>query len=131
MTNVHDSDAAFASALAAIAARGIAVRRATGDLAAGTHAAMIRAELAARCGGGIRAYVLWTISADAHVLHGSDADVAETVAAVCHAAGLETHRDGAVVTARAAATSRRAGRHPSPWRWLDPRRTPSRAPLAA
>jgi hypothetical protein len=125
MTNIEQNDPALVSALANIAAHGIAVRRATGDPATGTHAAMIRAELAARYPAGTGSYVLWTASVDAYALHCSDAGVAEAVAAACHANGVETHRDGAVVTARATAPRRRAAAKASPWRWLGALRTPS------
>jgi hypothetical protein len=131
MTNIEKNDPALASALASVGALGIAVRRTTGDPATGTHAAMIRAELAARCPAGMRSYVLWTASVDAYALHCSDAGVAEAVAAACYASGVETHRDGAVVTARATAPPRRATAKASPWRWLGAWRTPSPAPLAA
>ena len=124
MTNIEKNDAALASALANVAAHGIAVRRATGDPATGTHAAMIRVELTARCPAGMGSYVLWATSGDAYALHCSDAGVAEAVAAACHASGVETHRDGAVVTARATAP-RRAAANASPWRWLGAPRTPS------
>jgi hypothetical protein len=125
MTNIEQNDRALASALANVAAHGIAVRRATGDPATGTHAAMIRAELAARYPAGLRSYVLWTTSVDGYALHCSDAGVAEAVAAACHANGVETHRDGAVVTARATAPPRRPAAKASPWRWLGALRTPS------
>jgi hypothetical protein len=125
MTNIDKNDAALASALASVAAHGVAVRRAIGDPATGTHAAMIRAELAARCPAGMGSYVLWAASGDGYTLHCSDAGVAEAVVAACHAGGVATHRDGAVVTARATAASRRAGGSASPWRWLGPWRIPS------
>jgi hypothetical protein len=129
MTNIEKNDDALASALANAAAHGIAVRRVTGDPATGMHAAMIRAELAARCPAGMGSYVLWAASGDAYALHCSDAGVAEAVAAACHASGVATHRDGAVVTAHPTAPSRRAAGNASPWRWLGARRTPSPAPL--
>jgi hypothetical protein len=129
MTNIKKNDAALASALARVAAQGIAVRRVIGDPATGTYAAMVRAELAARCPAGMGSYVLWSASGDAYALHCSDAGVAEVVAAACHATGVTTHRDGAVVTARATAPSRRAAGKASPWRWLGARRTPSPAPV--
>ena len=47
----------------------------------------------------------------------------------CHATGVTTHRDGAVVTASATAPSRRAVGKASPWRWLGARRMPSPAPV--
>ena len=125
MTNIEKNDPALASALANVAAHGIAVRRATGDPATGTHAAMIRAELAARCPAGMGSYVLWTASVDGYAMHCSDAGVAEAVAAACHASGVETHRDGAVVTARATAAPRRPAAKASSWRWLGALRTPS------
>ena len=99
MTHLEKNHPALASALASVAARGIAVRRTTGDPATGMHAAMIRAELAARCG--VVSYVLWTASLDAYGLYCSDAGVAEAVAAACRASGVETDRDGAVLTATA------------------------------
>jgi hypothetical protein len=100
MTNIKKNDAALASALARVAAQGIAVRRVIGDPATGTYAAMVRAELAARCPAGMGSYVLWSASGDAYALHCSDAGVAEVVAAASHATGVTTHRDDAVVTAR-------------------------------
>jgi hypothetical protein len=129
MTHIEKNDPALASALATVAAHGIAVRRATGDPATGTHAAMIRAELAVRYPAGMGSYVLWPASVDAYALHCSDAGVAEAVAAACHANGVETHRDGAVITARAPAPPRRASANASPWRWLGTLRTPSPATL--
>jgi hypothetical protein len=129
MTNIKKNDAALASALARVAAQDIAVRRVIGDPATGTYAAMVRAELAARCPAGMGSYVLWSASGDAYALHCSDAGVAEVVAAASHATGGTTHRDGAVVTARATAPSRRPAGKASPWRWLGARRTPSPAPL--
>jgi hypothetical protein len=128
MTNINKNDAALASALARVAAQGIAVRRVIGDPATGTYAAMVRAELAARCPG-LVSYVLWFASADAYALNCSDAGVAEIVAAAYHATGVTRHGDGAVVTARATAPSRRAASTASPWRWLGARRMPSPAPL--
>jgi hypothetical protein len=128
MTNINKNDAALASALARVAAQGIAVRRVIGDPATGTYAAMVRAELAARCPG-LVSYVLWSASADAYALNCSDAGVAEIVAAAYHATGVTRHGDGAVVTARATAPSRRAASKASPWRWLGARRMPSPAPL--
>jgi len=132
MTSIEKNDPALASALANVAAHGIAVRRTTGDPVTGTHANMIRAELAARCAAArMRSYVLWTASMDAYTLHCSDAGVAKAVAAACHASGVETHRDGAVITARAPAPPRRAAAKASSWRWLGARRTPSPAPFPA
>jgi hypothetical protein len=128
MTNINKNDAALASALAAVAAQGIAVRRVIGDPATGTYAAMVRAELAARCPG-LGSYVLWSAPGDAYALNCSDAGVAEIVAAACHATGVTTHRDGAVVTARATAPSRHAASKTSPSRWLGARRMPSPAPV--
>jgi hypothetical protein len=125
MTNIEQNDRALASALANVAAHGIAVRRATGDPATGTHAAMIHAELAARYPAGMGSYVLWIASLDGYTMHCSDAGVAEAVAAACHASGVETHRDGAVVTARATAAPRRPAAKASSWRWLGALRTPS------
>jgi hypothetical protein len=125
MTNIEKNDPALASALANVAAHGIAVRRATGDPATGTHAAMIHAELAARYPAGMGSYVLWIASLDGYTMHCSDAGVAEAVAAACHASGVETHRDGAVVTARATAAPRRPAAKASSWRWLGALRTPS------
>ena len=125
MTNIKKNDAALASALASLATQGIAVRRVIGDPATGTYAAMVRAELAARCPAGVGSYVLWSASGDATALHCSDAGVAEILAAACHATGVTTHRDGALVTARTTAPSRRAAGNP----WLGARRTPSPAPL--
>jgi hypothetical protein len=61
MTHINKNDAALASALARVAAQGIAVRRVIGDPATGTYAAMVRAELAARCPG-LVSYVLWSAS---------------------------------------------------------------------
>ena len=115
----------LASTLASLAAQGIAVRRVIGDPATGTYAAMVRAELAARCPAAMRSYVLWSASGDAYALHCSDAGVAEVVAAASHATGVTTHRDGAVVTARATAPRRRAVAKVSPWRRLGAPRTPS------
>jgi len=43
MTNINKNDAALASAVARVAAQGIAVRRVIGDPATGTYAAMVRA----------------------------------------------------------------------------------------
>jgi hypothetical protein len=126
MTNIEKNDPAVASALANVAAHGIGVRRATGEPATGTHAAMIRAELAARYPAGMGSHVLWTASLDGYAMHCSDAGVAEAVAAACHARGVEAHRDGTAVTARAT-PRRRAAAPPkaSPWRWLGALRTPS------
>lgn len=130
MTNIEKHHTALASVLATVANHGIAVRRATGDLATGTHAAMIRAELAARFPAGMGSYVLWAGSGDTYALHCSDAGVAEAVAAACDASGIETQREGAVVTAPVAAPSRPAAEDASPWRWLGAPRTAS-GPLAA
>jgi hypothetical protein len=118
MTDLEKNHPALASALASVAARGIAVRRTTGDPVTGMHAAMIRAELAARCRAGLGSYVLWTASLDAYALYCSDAGVAKAVAAACRASGVETHRDGAVVTATAP-PRRRQG---VAWRGLGERR---------
>jgi hypothetical protein len=95
-------DGRLAPALAVVAAHGIAVRRTTGDPATGTHAAMVRAELAARVPAGTGSYVLWATAGDGYALHCSDAGVAEAVVAACDAAAIETRRDGSVVMARAA-----------------------------
>ena len=103
MTNIENNNAALNSALANVAVQGITVRRVIGDPATGTYAAMVRAELAARCPGGMGSHVLWSASGDAYALHCSDAGVAEVVAAACHATGVTTPRDGAGVTARATA----------------------------
>jgi hypothetical protein len=128
MTNKKNNHTVLASTLASVAAQGIAVRRVIGDPATGTYAAMVRAELAARCPG-LVSYVLWSASGDAYALNCSDAGVAEIVAAAYHATGVTRHGDDAVVTARATAPSRRAASKASPWRWLGARRTPSPAPL--
>ena len=66
-------DARLAPVLAEISAHGIAVRRTLDPSPAGTHAAMIRAELAARFPAGLGSYVLWATSGDAYALHCSDA----------------------------------------------------------
>jgi hypothetical protein len=100
MTNKKNNHTVLASTLASVAAQGIAVRRVIGDPATGTYAAMVGAELAARCHAGPRSYVLWSTSGDRYALHCSDAGVAEVVAAASHATGVTTHRDDAVVTAR-------------------------------
>jgi len=99
MTNMHNNHAVLASTLASVAARGITVRRVIGDPATGTYAAMVRAELAARCHAGPRSYVLWSTSGDRYALHCSDAGVAKLVAAACHTTGVTTHTDGALTTA--------------------------------
>src|SRR5829696_4117586 len=62
MTNMKNNHAVLASTLASVAAQGIAVRRVIGDPATGTYAAMVRAELAARCPAGMRSYALWSTS---------------------------------------------------------------------
>ena len=69
-----------------ISAHGIAVRRTLDPSPAGTHAAMIRAELAARFPAGLGSYVLWATSGDAYALHCSDPATAAAVAAACDAA---------------------------------------------
>ena len=99
MTNMKNNHAVLASTLASVAAQGIAVRRVIGDPATGTYAAMVGAELAARCHAGPRSYVLWSTSGDRYALHCSDAGVAEVVAAACHTTGVTTHSDGTVTTA--------------------------------
>jgi hypothetical protein len=98
MTNKKNNHTVLASTLASVAAQGIAVRRVIGDPATGTYAAMVRAELAARCPAGMGSYVLWSASGDAYALHCSDAGVAEVVAA-CHTTGVTTHSGGTVTTA--------------------------------
>ncbi len=103
MTNMENNHAVLASTLASLAAQGIAVRRVIGDPATGTYAAMVCAELAARCPAGMRSYVLWSTSGGPYALHCSDAGVAEVVAAACHATGVTTHTDGAVTITRATA----------------------------
>ena len=99
MTNMKNNHAVLASTLASVAAQGIAVRRVIGDPATGTYAAMVRAELTARCHAGPRSYVLWSTSGDRYALHCSDAGVAEVVAAACHTTGVTTDSDGTVTTA--------------------------------
>ena len=120
MTTHQSLDACLAPALRLVASHGIAVRRATGDPAAGAHAAMIRAELAARYPAGMGSYVLWATAGDACALHCSDAATAAAVAAACKAAGIETTRSDTVVTGRIAAPAA-AARDASPWRWLEAR----------
>ena len=121
MTTHQILDARLAPALRVVASHGIAVRRATGDPATGTHAAMIRAELAARFPAGMGSYVLWATAGDARALHCSDAATAAAVAAACEAAGIETTRSGTVVTAGVSAGPAGAAGVASPWRWLDAR----------
>jgi hypothetical protein len=103
MTNMKNNHAVLASTLASVAAQGIAVRRDIGDPATGTYAAMVRAELAARCPTGMRSYVLWSTSGGPYALHCSDAGIAEVLTAAGHANGVTTHIDGAVTTARTTA----------------------------
>ena len=119
MTMHQNLDARLAPALPLVASHGIAVRRATGHPATGAHAALIRAELAARFPAGMGSYVLWATSGDACALHCSDAATAAAVAAACEAAGIETTRSGTVVTAGVSAGPAAAARVASPWRWLD------------
>ena len=121
MTTHQILDARLAPALRVVASHGIAVRRATGDPAAGAHAAMIRAELAARYPAGMGSYVLWATAGDACALHCSDAATAAAVAATCEAAGIETTRSGTVVTAGVSAGPVAAARDASAWRWLEAR----------
>jgi hypothetical protein len=102
MTIQHSLDTRVATALAVVAARGIAVRRITGDAVTGMHAAMVRAELAARGPAGMPAHVLVATVGDGYALHCSDEDIAAVVLAACDAAAVETHRNSAVVIARAA-----------------------------
>jgi alkylation response protein AidB-like acyl-CoA dehydrogenase len=85
----REHDAAFAAALAGIAAQGVAVRRVVGDPAAGDYAVIVRAELGARCPG-IGSYLLWSGSGDRYMLHCSDPGVAKVVASACDAAGVAT-----------------------------------------
>ena len=118
MTTHHILDARLAAALRVVASHGIAVRRATGDPATGTHAAMIRAELAARYPAGMGSYVLWATSGDACALHCSDAPTAAAVAAACKAAGIEITRSETVVTARISARPVVGARDASPWHRL-------------
>ena len=114
MTATQKLDARLAPVLAAMSAHGIAVRRTLDAHSAGPHAAMIRAELAARFPAGLGSYVLWAPSGDAYVLHCSDASVAEAVTFACRAAGIATTHAGTVVTARpAAASSGAVARRPS------------------
>ena len=121
MTTHQILDARLAPALRVVASHGIAVRRATGDPATGTHAAMIRAELAARFPAGLGSYVLWTTAGDACALHCSDAATAAAVAAACRAAGIETTRCETVVTAGISARPVAPARDAAPWRWLEAR----------
>jgi hypothetical protein len=102
MTIQHTLDGRLRPALAVVAAHGIAVRRTIGDAATGTHAAMVRAELAARFPAGMGSYVLWATAGDGYALHCSDEGVAEVIVAACDAAAIETRRDGTVVIARVA-----------------------------
>ena len=118
MTTHHILDARLAAALRVVASHGIAVRRATGDPAAGAHAAMIRAELAARYPAGMGSHVLWATTGDACALHCSDPATAAAVAAACAAAGIAATRSGTVVTARISERPAAAARDTSPWRWL-------------
>jgi hypothetical protein len=119
----------LATALRLVAAHGIAVRRTTGDPAGGAHAAMIRAELAARFPAGTGSYVLWAAVGEAYALQTSDTQTAEAVAAACQAAGMDTCRAGALVTAwphpaepvAAPVPALPAWREASPWRWLEAR----------
>jgi hypothetical protein len=121
MTAIHALDARLAPVLAELSAHGIAVRRTLDTRSAGPHAAMIRAELAARFPAGLGSYVLWATTGDACALRCSDASVAEAVTFACRTAGISATRAGTVVTARpAAAGSDAAG--VSPWRWLEDRR---------
>ena len=121
MTMHQNLDARLAPALRLVASHGIAVRRATGDPATGAHAALIRAELAARFPAGMGSYVLWATSGDACALHCSDAPTAAAVAATCKAAGIEITRSETVVTARIAARPVAGTRDASPLRWLEGR----------
>ena len=121
MTMHQNLDARLAPALRLVASHGIAVRRATGDPAAGAHAAMIRAELAARYPAGMGSYVLWATSGDACALHCSDAPTAAAVAAACEAAGIAASRAGTVVTAGISERPAAAARDTSSWRWLEAR----------
>ena len=100
MTTQHALDGRLTPALAVVAAHGIAVRRTIGDAATGMHAAMVRAELAARWPAGMASYVLVAAAGDGYALHCSDDGVAAVVVAACDAAGIETRRDGTVVMAR-------------------------------
>ena len=120
MSATQTLDARLAPVLAAMSAHGIAVRRTLDAHSAGPHAAMIRAELAARFPAGLGSYVLWAPSGDAYILHCSDASVAEAVTFACRAAGIVTMHAGTVVTARPAAASSGAV-DASPWRWLEGR----------
>src|SRR6185295_15427635 len=110
MTTHHILDARLAAAL-----------RATGDPAAGAHAAMIRAELAARYPAGMGSYVLWATTGDACALHCSDPATAAAVAAACEAAGIAASRAGTVVTAGISERPAAAARDTSSWRWLEAR----------
>jgi hypothetical protein len=113
-------DARLAPVLAEMSAHGIAVRRTLDPRAADAHAAMIRAELAARFPAGLGSYVLWATSGDAYALHCSDASVADAVSFACRAAGISATRAGTLVTARPQAAGHTADA--SPWRWLEERR---------
>jgi hypothetical protein len=113
-------DARLAPVLAEISAHGIAVRRTLDPSPAGTHAAMIRAELAARFPAGLGSYVLWATSGDSYALHCSDASVADAATFACRAAGISATRAGTVVTARPRIADDTADS--SPWRWLEGRR---------
>jgi len=97
---IQHLDRRLGPALAVVAGHGIAVRRTIGD-ATGTHAAMVRAELAARRPAGMPSHVLVATAGDGYALHCSDERVAAVVVAACGAAAIETRRDGTVVTARA------------------------------
>ena len=121
MTTHHILDARLAAALRVVASHGIAVRRATGDPATGAHAAMIRAELAARYPAGMGSYVLWATTGDACALHCSDPSTAAAVAAACEAAGIAAARAGTVVTAGISERPAAAARDTSSWRWLEAR----------
>ena len=121
MTMHQNLDARLAPALRLVASHGIAVRRATGDPATGAHAALIRAELAARFPAGMGSYVLWATSGDACALHCSDAPTAAAVAAACKAAGIEITRSETVVTARISARPVVGARDASPRHWLEGR----------
>lgn len=122
MTTTQTPDPRLALALRALAAHGIAVRRAEDDPAGGAHAAMVRAELAARYPAGMGSYVLWASAGDAYALHAGDPQTAVAVAAACNSAGIPATRDGSVVTARPATLRPAIPAHdPSPWRWLEAR----------
>jgi hypothetical protein len=101
MTVNNALDGRLRAALAVVAAHGIAVRRTIGDTAQGMHAAMVRAELAARYQAGMRSHVLVAITGDGYALDCSDEGVATVVVAACEAASVGTRRDGTVVIAGA------------------------------